>query len=73
MKLHLVDCDLVIKLTFVCRKMYVNALIGIEPVEILRKVKRKLVKVRTGLVSDDTYSRYSELLGTAVSVRQDVC
>jgi hypothetical protein len=35
--------------------MFVNVLVDIEQVEVLRKVRRKLRRVRTGLVSDDTF------------------
>jgi hypothetical protein len=35
-------------------KIYVNALLYIDKVEIRKKLKRQLMKVRTGLVSDDS-------------------
>jgi hypothetical protein len=47
------NCDPVIKLIFMYIKIYVNALLYIDKVEILKKLKRQLMEVRTGLVSDD--------------------
>jgi hypothetical protein len=41
-------------------KIHVNALLYIDKVEILKKIKRQLMEVRTGLVSDDK-SLHSEL------------
>jgi hypothetical protein len=34
-------------------KIYVNAVLYIAKVEIIKKLKRQLMKVRTGLLSDD--------------------
>jgi hypothetical protein len=45
-------------------KIYANALLYIDKVEILIKLKLQLMEVRTGLVSDDRFC--SEPLGTKV-------
>jgi hypothetical protein len=58
------NCHPVIKLIFMYIKIYVNALLYIDKVEIMKKLKRQLMKVRTGLVSDDRVC--SETLGTKV-------